>query len=301
MAEPGAPPDLRTLAAFAGVVVLIGVNVVAVRFSNLELRPLWGATIRFSLAAGILTAITLLLHIPLPRGGALKTAAVYGALAFGAAYALLYWALVSVPAGVTAVVIATVPISTLAIAVVLKMEKLRAASLAGALLAVAGVGVIAGGQIAANIALLPIVAIAVASICVSAAGIVIKRAPKSHPISTNAVGMAVGALLLAIASFASQEPWILPSHPATLAALAWLVTSSVISFALLVWLLNRWTASAASYQTVVSPLVTIAVAAALVGEPVTLTLAAGTALVLLGVYFGAVWRPKAAKDATRPS
>jgi hypothetical protein len=57
-----------TLVAFVAVVILGGSNAVAVRFSNFELPPFWGATIRFASAAAIfwfILLIRMLLYIGL--------------------------------------------------------------------------------------------------------------------------------------------------------------------------------------------------------------------------------------------
>ena len=47
----GIQTDWITLTAFGIMVVLIGTNFVAVRFSNLGLPPFWGAGIRFGAAS----------------------------------------------------------------------------------------------------------------------------------------------------------------------------------------------------------------------------------------------------------
>ena len=54
---------------------------------------------------------------------------------------------------------------------------------------------------------------------------------------------------------------------------------------------DGWTASAASYQLVLIPLVTVAVSAWLQDEPITPAFAVGSLLVLVGVYIGALRRP----------
>jgi drug/metabolite transporter (DMT)-like permease len=54
----------------------------------------------------------------------------------------------------------------------------------------------------------------------------------------------------------------------------------------MVWVLSRWTASATSYSSVLSPLVTVTVASVLAGEQVTLAFLLGALLVLVGVYIG---------------
>ena len=54
--EP-APPDRLALAAFLGAVVIGGSNFVAIRYSNRELDPLWGAGLRFAGAAVVFGAL----------------------------------------------------------------------------------------------------------------------------------------------------------------------------------------------------------------------------------------------------
>jgi len=284
-------PDGRTLLAFSIVVVLLGVNFVAIRFSNAELRPFWGSAVRFAAASAILFALAAARRVPLPRGAALQSAVLYGALGFGVAYALVYWGILAVPSGVTSVVFASIPLTTFVMTLALRMEAYRVQGFLGAALALAGIAVISYEQVAGGIAVLPVAAVIVSSVAAAASIIIVKRAPKSHPLSTNAVAMAVGAAILFATSLAAGEPRATPGLIATWVALAWLVTSSVVAFALYIWILKRWTASAASYQTVLSPLVTITVALALVGEPVTGALAGGTALVLAGLYVGSIWKP----------
>jgi len=283
-------PGAATLSAFSAVVVLLGINFVAVRFSNAELPPFWGSGVRFAAAALILFALSSLRRVPFPRDRSLHGAILYGGLAFGATYALAYWGLLTVPSGVTAVIFASIPLLTFVMALALKMERFRAAALAGAGLAFLGIAVISYEQVRGQIDPMGLAAIIVGSVTAAASAIVVKRTPKAHPLATNAVAMGVGAAILVPLSLLAGEPWPLPTLPATWVALIYLVTSSVIAFALFVWILQRWTVSAVSYQTVLSPLVTIAVAAGLVAEPVTVTLAAGTALVLGGVFVGAIWR-----------
>jgi hypothetical protein len=42
-----------TIVGFATLVILIGTNLVAIRFTNRELAPFWNAGARFALAAAI--------------------------------------------------------------------------------------------------------------------------------------------------------------------------------------------------------------------------------------------------------
>lgn len=276
------------LLAFLTIVVLLGVNFVAVRFSNFELPPFWGAALRFVIASFILFIILLLKRLPLPKGKGLVGAVLFGILVFGATYGFVYWALLHVSSAMAAVTFATIPLITILLAVPLKLERLTWRGVAGALLVLIGIGVVFQEQLQADVPLLSLVVLLLGAVSGALSGIVVKRFPKSHPVSTNAVAMAVGAGLLLVASRGVGEPWRLPSLPVTWAALAWLIVSASIAFILMVWLLSKWSASATSYSTVLQPLVTVAVASWLAGERITVMFAIGGAFALLGVYIGAL-------------
>ncbi|MGQ0534965.1 MAG: EamA family transporter [Methanobacteriota archaeon] len=117
MAEARRGPDPAVLLAFAAMVLLLGSNFVAVRFSNRELAPFWGGGFRFALGMFLLATIVALRRVPMPRGPAFWGAALFGALAFGGNFAFLYWGLVRTPAGTASVLFATTPLLTFLLAV----------------------------------------------------------------------------------------------------------------------------------------------------------------------------------------
>lgn len=280
--------DFRTPFAFGIVVFILGVNFVAVRYSNQELSPFWGAGARFSIAALVLFLLVFGMHLPLPRGRALTGAVLFGVLAFGATYALAYWALLGISAGLLSVLFALIPLATLFFAMAHGLERFRLRGLVGGLVALAGIALIFNQRVGTGPSWAPLLAGLFAALCAAESGVVVKRFPRSHPFATNAVAMAVGAALLFTLSWATHEPHSLPTRRSTVLAIGWLVAAgSVTAFALYVFVLSRWTASATSYQAVLSPLVTFAVAAYLLGERITILFAAATALVLAGVYLGA--------------
>jgi drug/metabolite transporter (DMT)-like permease len=81
---------------------------------------------------------------------------------------------------------------------------------------------------------------------------------------------------------------VLPTQAATWAAVTYVVVlGSVALFALYVFTLQRWTASAVSYVTLLMPLVTVTVGAVLLGERITPSFVLGGAVILGGVYVGA--------------
>jgi drug/metabolite transporter (DMT)-like permease len=293
-------PDRVTLAAFAIMVVLAGANFVGVRFSNRELPPFWGATLRFTIASTLLFAVVALRRMSLPRGRALVGALLYGLFGFGISYTFAYWALVKVPGGLASIVMACGPLITMVLAAAQGLESMRLRGLVGSLVAVGGIVVMFGrsagifGSSEIQVPLASLLAVIGAGLAFSEASVVAKRFPKLHPVTMNAIAMATGAAILLTISLVAGEKWAVPTQGSTLVAIGYLVfLGSVTAFILYLFVLGRWTASGVSYQFVLFPLVAVTLSALLDGEPLTPALAAGGLLVLGGVYLGALSQARA--------
>lgn len=280
--------DRATLFAFIGVVVLGGLNGVGVAIVNEEIAPLWGAALRFGSASVLLFAIGAARRIGLPRGSALAGSLAYGVLYFGIGFGLIHWALVDAPPGMTQVVLAVVPLAALLLAVAHRTEPLRWQGLAGALLAVVGVAFVFGERLGTALAGVVLLAILGGALGIAEGTVVAKRLPGSHPVPGNAIAMAVGALLLVVASSVLAEPWTLLESAGAWLWFAYLVIiGSVVVFVLFLHVVSRWSASATSYVWPLLPLVAIPFSAVVTREPVTPRLLVGGMLVLVGVYLGA--------------
>lgn len=286
-------PDALTLGASLAGVLIAGNNFVAVKFSNRELDPLFGAGLRFSVAAIILFLFIAARRIELPRGKALTGALLYGVLFFFGAFGLMYFALVRLPAGIGGIVGAAIPLLTFFFAYLHRLEPFRLRGLVGAVITIVGIVVLVRPPAGESLPLLPLLAMVGAASAISEAGIVIKKFPPSHPMATNAVAMSVGAVSLLAASAVLGERWKLPAETSTIWAVSYLVIlGSVVVFALYLYVLKKWTASAASYQFVIIPLVTVVAAAFLTKEPITTNIVIGGVIVLAGVYIGALSHPR---------
>jgi drug/metabolite transporter (DMT)-like permease len=277
------------LLAFAVATLFAGANAVAVRFTVAELHPFWGAAMRFTAAGVIFWLIALLRRRPMPTRSTLWASIWYGVIGFGIAYALLYWGLRTVPAGMAQVILALTPLLTFLFAVLHGLETFRWRGFAGALIAVAGIGFAFYEGGAAPVSLLPMLAIVGGAVCFAESTIVIKRVASPDPIMTNAIGMSTGAVMLLILSAINGEAWQLPVLASTWLSVVYLVlVGSVIVFYLSVFIIGRWTASASAYMLVLMPFVTVALGAWLADETVGSGLVIGGALVLLGVWVGAL-------------
>ncbi|MDQ4109464.1 MAG: DMT family transporter [Actinomycetota bacterium] len=292
--------DRRILLAFAGVVLLAGSNIVAVRFSNRELDPFWGAGIRFLGASLILWALVARGRYALPEGRALGGAFVYGILSFLAAYAFFYWGSQEVPAGLGGTIMASVPLLTVMLAAVHRLERLRLRGVIGALVALTGIAVMSSGALAGDVSLLSVLAVVIAAAAAAESGIVLKLLPSAHPVVTNAIGMSVGAALLLVLSLVAGESWEMPVSPSVRAAILYLAIASPFLFMLVVYVIRRWTATGASYQFVLFPIVSVVGGALLLGEGVTSSLLLGAPLVLAGVYVGALSGSEAPQELLDP-
>jgi drug/metabolite transporter (DMT)-like permease len=260
---------------------------VGIRFIVHELPPFWGAVLRYLPAALILFMLSLVFRLPLPKGRSLLGAVLFGVLGFGISFGLIFWGLQEVPAGMGQVIGALGPLLTLIFAVLHSQESFHWRALLGSLLAVGGVAIVFTQQLSVDIPLIYTLAILLATISNAEAGILLKMFPISHPIPTNAVSMAAGALVQLLLSLLSGEPRPLPQLPATWIALVYLILiGSCVVFILAVYLLKHWKASTTSYVFVLLPFVTIAASALLDNEKITVALIAGGLLVLLGVYIG---------------
>lgn len=287
------------LAAFIISAILAGGNAVAIRFSNRELAPIWGASLRFVLAAVLLVGVMGALRLALPRGRALMGALLFGLFQFGGAFGLYYYALVRVHAGLGQTLLALVPLATLLLAVVQHQERLRAVAVVGTLLGLVGVSLISRDPLRESVPLLSLLAVLGSVLCFAEAAVLARRFPRVHPVTMNTVGMVASAGVLVGASTILGEPHLLPSRVATWAALGYVAAiGSVVVFLLYVFVLQYWTASRAAYLMVVIPFVTVLLSAWLDDEPVGGGLLLGGLLILTGVYVGALRPARASPPET---
>ncbi|MGH8945215.1 MAG: DMT family transporter [Acidimicrobiia bacterium] len=288
MSDPGRSPRAFTVVAFAAAVIIGGANFLAVRFSNQELEPFWGAGLRFTGAAIIFVALSLALRLEWPRGKMLLLTAAYGIVTFTLSYALMYWALVQVTAGIAAVVLAIVPLVTPMLASAQRLESLDRRAIFGALIALGGIGLMTVGPEGLVLPLSGLVAILIAAVTVAEGVILGKRVSGNHPAMTNAVGLVVGAPLLLVLSTIVGETWILPSTTVSLWSVLYLMTvGSVGLFVLFLLVVRRWTASATAYSFVLFPVVTMLLEAWLAEVPLTVRGVTGALVVMAGVWLGA--------------
>ena len=288
-ADEAGQRDTVTLAAFAALVVLIGTNLVAIRIGNRELDPWWHAGFRFIVAALLFWAIVVVRRRPRPTAGAAVGAALYGGLSIGAFFGFIYAGLVEASVGVATTTLALGPLITLGLAAAIGLERVRTSVVGGGVIAFAGIAVMYASELSGDVPITSLLLLVGGAASFAAGGIVVKRTPPIDPVLQNAIAASVGAVMLVGLSLLAGEQQAIPERTETWIAFVYLVLpGTVLTFGLLLYLLRRWPASRVAYQFVIAPIVAIGLAALLLDEPIGPAVVAGTALVIVGVWLGAL-------------
>lgn len=290
----GGKPDALTLAGFLVVVLLGGANFVAVKFSNEGFPPFFGAGIRFLAASLLLFAYMAVRRISAPSRQEWKGTLLFGLFGIAAFYAFGYWGLLWLPTGVAAVIAASVPLLTIVLASLQRVERITLRGLIGSAVTVGGIGTMAGLRGEAALSLAAIMAVFAAALADAEAGIIIKKYPTGHPVATNAFAMLSGSVSLFALSAAWKESWSISMEAETALAMVYLILlGSIALFVLYLWTLKRWTASGVSYMFVLMPVVAAVLGALLRDEGLAPGEIVGGAIILVGVYIGALSGRKA--------
>jgi drug/metabolite transporter (DMT)-like permease len=287
-------PDRDRLAAatFAVCTLIVATNPVAVRISDRELDPWWGACLRFAVAAVIFAAIAAGLRLSLPRGRELAGAFVFGVLNYAGGVGLAYYAFVHIHAGLGQILFALSPLATLLLAVLQGQERLHLRAIVGGLLALGGIALLTEAPLRGDVPLLSLLALFGSLLCVAEAAVLGRGLRQLHPVPMNVVASAAAVLVLLPVTLLAGDTVALPERAATWGALAYVVgVSSVLMFILYLVVLARWVASRVAYVFVLSPPLTVLLSAWLDNEPVASRLFLGGAVILAGVYIGAL-RPR---------
>jgi drug/metabolite transporter (DMT)-like permease len=279
------PPDRRDPripAAFSLCTLIWGSTFLFIRIGNESVPPMWGATLRLTLAALVLTPIALVTG-GLPRGPALRTALGFGFFQFGLNMALLYWGEMTVASGLAAVVFATIPITSAVIARAVGLERVDRGKLAGAGVALAGVGLLFARDLLSPVTALPVLAIYLATVCAAFGTILLKRGPRQSAIGANAVGSLAGIPVCFAASLLLGETRQWPLGGTQIVPILYLGIAGSLAFVVFAWLIGRVAVTTASFIGVVNPMIAVALGATVRGERLTREHALGSLLVIAGV------------------
>jgi drug/metabolite transporter (DMT)-like permease len=271
--------------------LLWGSTWLVIKFGLRDLPPFTSAAVRFALAGGVMVGVTPLLRAR--EGGAAPPVwlwVVLGSLNFALSYGIVYRTETYLPSGLTAVLWGVYPMMMASIGhVCLPGERLRGVQVWGFLIGFVGltllyavdVGDFGPGSLGAALVLL-------ASPLVSAVGtaLVKRHGAGTSSLALNRNGMLLGALLLALAARTLEADAEVHWSPRAILSVVYLaVCGTVVTFGLYFWLLRTIDANRMGLIAYVTPAVALFLGATLGGEAITVSMAAGAGLVLLGVMF----------------
>lgn len=275
------------VAIYLAIAVMWGSTWMVIRVGLRDLPPLLFAGVRMALAALLLAPLAL-------RGGGAGTlrrswrqVLVIGILQVALPYGLMFVAQQWVPSGLAAILFATFPIWIALLArLSLPGERLTPLRIASVLVGVGGVVVLEGSRLA-ELSASPLLALGsaimvLASIVVAFANVVARRHILAvSPLALTAGQAAVGGLLLLIASAVSEAGRPIAFTPSAAGAVLYLaVFGSGLTYLGLYWLLPRIPIAALGVIPLLDTTVAVFLGAAVLGEPVGWTMAAGGAMVL---------------------
>ncbi len=284
------PRQQRLLPWFSLLVVYLvwGSTYLAIRLVVREMPPWSAAACRF-LIAGLVMAVVAFFTDRAHGRPSLKQILEYslvGVLLLSVGNALVMWSEKTVPSGIAALIVATVPLwFTLLDGLRPGGQPWTVRVWLGTVIGLAGVALVARPEGALDPAhLWGIVALQVASLSWTAGSLFAQSRPKKLPIFTaSAVEMIAGALVLLLESALAGEDW---GQLTGASAQAWLslgyliIFGSLIGFTAFAYCLNELPASTVGTYAYVNPVVAVALGALILGEPLGPGLLSGAVLIL---------------------
>lgn len=279
---------VRVWLALATVYVVWGSTFIALAVAVRDLPPFTAMAARHLVAGGLLLAIAL------PRGDRagdrirrpqVLAAFVFGGLLFVTGHGALAWAQQTVPAGVAALLVGTIPIWMALFDRVAFGRRLQRSAYAGIALGFAGLVFLFDPFGDGSVDRLGALVIVLSAMCWAAGSLYSRSAPlPTRPMVSAGLASLCGGVLLMGYSVLSGEIGEAEWTRDGILALGYLVVlGSIVGFSTYVWLLRSAPISLVSTYAYVNPIVAVALAWALLGEEITLQMVIAGAAVLVSV------------------
>jgi drug/metabolite transporter (DMT)-like permease len=305
MTEPVSRP--RELALLLLLALLWGGSFTLIKIAVGGYPPATLVAIRITAGGLVLAAIALAQGHAFPRDRRTwLRLLLQGALQSAIPFTLISWGETRIDSGLAGVINATPPMFVFAIsAFVLGTVPVVGSKTAGVLLGLAGVALLAGvGRTdVAGTSGLAVLAVLAASLCYALGALHGHRFGHLSAFVTASGSLLMGSLFMVPISLAVDHPWALsPSPRATMAVLSLAVLSTAGGSLLFFRLLKTLGSLATTSNAYLRALVSVLLGVVLLDEPLTLGIALGGALVLLGVPLvtGQLRFPQSLSPATEP-
>jgi drug/metabolite transporter (DMT)-like permease len=276
-----------------------GSTYLAIRIVVREMPPFAAASLRFGVAGLVMAAVASYLdrRHGWPTRRQWIDYGLIGVLLLAGGNALVMWAEKTVPSGIAALIVASVPMW------ITLLDGLRPGGQpwtvrvwVGTFIGILGVALVAwpeGGVQAGH--WLAVIALQVASISWTIGSLYSQSVPARLPLfSASAVEMLAGSAALFVESRLAREDLatIATASPAAWGALAYLAAfGSLLGFTAFAYCLNELPASTVGTYAYVNPVVAVLLGSLVLGEAVSAGLVSGGALILLAVLLTTMRRP----------
>ena len=280
--------DARIWLALGTVYVVWGSTFIALAIVVRDLPPLFAMSARHVVAGGVLLAFAL------PRGDRehdrigrrqIGAALVFGALLFVVGHGGLAWAQQTVPAGVAALLVGTIPIWIVLLDRVFFGRRLHGSAYVGLVLGFVGLGFLFDPFGEGSVDRLGALVIVLSALSWAGGSLYSRGAPlpRRPLVSAGLASLCGGVLLLAASITVGELGEVHLSRDALLALGYLILAGSLVGFTAYVWLLRVAPISLVGTYAYVNPIVAVFLGWALLGEEVTAQMAAAGAAIVLSV------------------
>jgi drug/metabolite transporter (DMT)-like permease len=272
------------------IYVVWGSTYLAIRVVVREAPPLVSAGLRFLVAGAVMALAAWRFEgaraWPTPRQA--RQYGLIGVLLLAVGNGLVMWAEKTVPSGIAALIVATVPLwITLLDGLRPRGEPWTLRVWLGVAVGLCGVALVARPGGGGDWAWSGVLALQVAALSWTVGSLYAQSLPEKLPLfSASAVEMLAGSGVLFLESLLWREDWsrMATLRPETWGALAYLVVfGSIVGFTAFAYCLDHLPATTVGTYAYVNPAVAVALGALVLGEPLSPGLLAGGALILAAV------------------
>jgi drug/metabolite transporter (DMT)-like permease len=286
-------PPFRVVAGYVSVALIWGSTWGAIKIGINDVPPFVFAFARAVAVAGLLTLIAVALRQPFPRGRrTVLIATIVGLINVGFTWAIIFWSEQFVPSGLVAVFGSAAPVWTAVLAhFMVKGDRLSALKILGLVLGLLGTVILIGAPETADgtAGLISTALLALMPITWAIAAILQSRFLRTvAPIPTVALGTWASVLLLApfaLFQLPQSQHWTL----ASVLAFAYLVVfGTCFGMVVSLWLYRKLRPTTITLIQVIVPAEAILIGTVWLGEPLSIRMLAGAALVVLAVALNAI-------------
>jgi drug/metabolite transporter (DMT)-like permease len=286
-------PPFRVIAGYVSVALIWGTTWAAIKIGINDVPPFVFAFGRAVAVAGLLTLIAVALRQPFPRGRrTVLIATIVGLINVGFTWAIIFWSEQFVPSGLVAVFGSAAPVWTAVLAhFMVKGDRLSALKILGLVLGLLGTLILIGAPETADgtAGLISTALLALMPITWAIAAILQSRFLRTvAPIPTVALGTWASVLLLApfaLFQLPQSQHWTL----ASVLAFAYLVVfGTCFGMVVSLWLYRKLRPTTITLIQVIVPAEAILIGTVWLGEPLSIRMLGGAALVIAAVALNAI-------------